>query len=231
MHQIRYFLAVCETLNFIRDRRELQCHPAGADPRRAEAGGGDGRPAAAPRAQPHPSDRVCCPPPNRGHPSGDHLNGTYVPVEEPSTASEAVIGVQRLASMIFVGRLAAVAGSRSIFNSPIATVARFRAPTSPPWESPPGNSPAGAPRAGAPGEGNCRRGPAAPMSAILARRAWLLHRAERMLADAIQLLHGCRSAARCWARSWTTAVSYVSTGLFFARPHSGGPPQRNHRQI
>jgi hypothetical protein len=22
-----------------------------------------------------------------GHPSGDHLNGTYVPVEEPSTAS------------------------------------------------------------------------------------------------------------------------------------------------
>ena len=24
-----------------------------------------------------------------GHPSGDHLNGTYVPVEEPSTASEA----------------------------------------------------------------------------------------------------------------------------------------------
>ena len=24
-----------------------------------------------------------------GHPSGDHFNGTYVPVEEPSTASEA----------------------------------------------------------------------------------------------------------------------------------------------
>jgi hypothetical protein len=29
--------------------------------------------------------------PDRGRPSGDHFNGTYVPVEEPSTASLAVI--------------------------------------------------------------------------------------------------------------------------------------------
>ena len=28
-----------------------------------------------------------------GHPIGDHLNGTYVPVEEPSTASEAEVAV------------------------------------------------------------------------------------------------------------------------------------------
>ena len=27
--------------------------------------------------------------PNRGRPIGDHLNGTYVPVKEPSTASKA----------------------------------------------------------------------------------------------------------------------------------------------
>jgi hypothetical protein len=26
--------------------------------------------------------------PNRGRPIGDHFNGTYLPVEEPSTASE-----------------------------------------------------------------------------------------------------------------------------------------------
>jgi hypothetical protein len=31
--------------------------------------------------------------PNRGRPSGDLFNGTYVPVEEPSTASIAAIEV------------------------------------------------------------------------------------------------------------------------------------------
>jgi hypothetical protein len=30
-------------------------------------------------------------PPNRGHLNSNHVLGTYVPVEEPSTASEAVI--------------------------------------------------------------------------------------------------------------------------------------------
>jgi hypothetical protein len=33
--------------------------------------------------------------PNRGRPIGDHFNGTYLPVEEPSTASLADEGIAR----------------------------------------------------------------------------------------------------------------------------------------
>src|SRR5215813_3621137 len=45
-------------------------------------------------------------PHNRDRPSGDHFNGTYVPMGEPSTASEAA--VQRLISRQRQGRACAI---------------------------------------------------------------------------------------------------------------------------
>ena len=58
MHQIRYFLAVCETLNFTRAAEVLQRLAAVADPRHQGAGGRAGRAVVPPRAQQHPSDRA-----------------------------------------------------------------------------------------------------------------------------------------------------------------------------
>ena len=61
-----------------------------------------------------------------------------------------------------------------------------------------------APRAGAPGEGNCRRGPAAPVSAILARRAWV-----------------STGPSECWqmqSSSSMAAVAQRGAGLEAGRP-------------